>query len=75
MHSFMVRDKVSLDHLLCAVFPDEQARDEALARVREPAQRKRLAALCLVAPPECRATPQDYVRVTNDMVADFVSER
>ena len=74
MHSFMVRDKVSLYHLLCAVFPSEQARAEALTRVRETKRREWLATLCLVAPAECCATPQNYVWVTNEMVADFVSE-
>jgi hypothetical protein len=73
MHEFMVRDQVSLDHLVCAVFPSEQARDEALARVKEPARREWLAARCLAAPPECCRDPQSYVRATNEMVAERVS--
>ncbi len=70
MHEFMVRDQVSLDHLVCAVFPSAEARDEALARVREPERREWLAVRCLAAPPECCGAPQDYVRVTNEMVAE-----
>jgi hypothetical protein len=69
-HLVMVRDQVSLDLLVCAVFPSEQARDKALARVKDPERREWLAARCLVAPVECCGAPQDYVRVTNQMVAE-----
>jgi len=72
LHQFMVRDEVSLDLIVCAVFPSQQAREEALARVREPERRERLAARCLIAPPDSCADPQSYVRATNEMVAKFL---
>lgn len=74
MHQFLVRDQVGLDLLVCAVFPNERTRDVALARVQEPERRKWLATLCLVASAVCCAGPQNYVRVTNEMVARFMSE-
>jgi len=67
-HFLMVRDQVSLDLMVCAVLPNEQARHQALERVKEPQRRRCLAARCLVAPPECRGDPESYVRVTNEMV-------
>jgi len=69
LHHFMVRDQVGLDLLVCAVFPSQRARDEALAGMRQLERRERYAPRCLVAPPACCGSPQDYVRVTNEMVA------
>ncbi len=75
LHQFLVRDQLSLDHLLCAVFPSEQAREEALERVQEPGRRERLVARCIVALPECCGDPRDYVRATNEMVVEWLGER
>jgi hypothetical protein len=68
-HLVMIRDEVSLDLMVCTVFPTADARGLALARVTDSGCRKRLAARCMTAPPECSRDPLSYVTVTNTMVA------
>jgi len=73
-HILMVRDRVSLQHLTFAVFPDAATRDAALAAMPEEEGRKALESRCLVAAPEYCAEPRSYVRATNEMVLRSIEE-
>lgn len=70
LHQFLVRDQVSLDLMVCAVFPTADAKDAALGQVATPERRARLTACCLVAPPECCGDPESYTTVTNELVTE-----
>jgi hypothetical protein len=74
IHSLMVKDEVSLDHLAYAVFPDPAARDAALAAVADAGRREALRPRCLVAPADAGAIPAAYVSATNTLVAERVCE-
>jgi len=69
-HFLMVRDEVQFGLMVCAVFPSEGAREQALATVVEPERLEGMAARCLVAPTECCGDPRSYVEATNEMVAE-----
>jgi hypothetical protein len=69
-HLVMIRDEVSLDLMVCAVFPSADAMDLALAQVTEPGRHTKLVARCMTAPPECCCNPRSYVTTTNAMVAE-----